>query len=42
MGLVDFINPRGMLNDLYEENGVLKDFQSNYKKSQQYKEFFLI
>lgn len=31
-----------MLNDLYEESGVLKHFQTNYKKNQQAKEFFLI
>lgn len=42
MGLVDCVNPRGMLNDLYEENGVLKDFQTNCKKNKQAKELFLI
>lgn len=42
MGLVDCRDPRGMLNDLYEESGVLKHFQINYKKNQQAKEFFLI
>lgn len=42
MGLVNCINPRGMLNDLYERNGVLKDFQTNYKKNHQAKEIFLI
>lgn len=42
MGLVVCINPRGMLNDLHEENCVLKGFRTNYKKNQQAKELFLI